>query len=115
MGEERPAAAGTLGALGGPAQAPAGKPAPEGPACPDGAEALIVDAGIESRCDALARKYALTAREREVLGYLARGHNGVYISDELLISPNTVRTHIHNIYRKLDVASREDIIRAVRG
>ena len=115
MGEERPAAAGVLGALGGPAQAPAGKPAPEGSACPDGAEALIVDAGIESRCDALARKYALTAREREVLGYLARGHNGVYISDELLISPNTVRTHIHNIYRKLDVASREDIIRAVRG
>ena len=76
---------------------------------------LLFDAGVEARCDALARRYGLTAREREVLGYLAHGHNGVYISDELLISPNTVRTHIHNIYRKLDVTSREDIIRKVRG
>ena len=78
------------------------------------ADELLTDAGIEARCDALAREYALTAREREVLGYLAHGHNGVYISDELLISPNTVRTHIHNIYRKLGVTSREDILRAAR-
>ena len=56
----------------------------------------------------------LTAREREVLGFLAHGHNGVYIGEELVISPNTVRTHIHNIYRKLDVTSREDILRIVR-
>ncbi len=80
-----------------------------------GAGSFIEDAGIDARCDLIARTYALTAREREVLGYLARGHNGVYISDELLISPNTVRTHIHNIYRKLDVTCREDIIRIVRG
>ena len=43
-----------------------------------------------------------------------RRRNGVYIGEELVISPNTVRTHIHNIYRKLDVTSREDILRIVR-
>lgn len=69
---------------------------------------------LEERCDALAASYALTGREREILGYLARGHSGVYIGDELLISPNTVRTHIHNIYRKLGVSSREDVILLVR-
>lgn len=81
---------------------------------PDASDALLGEASIEARCDELARTYGLTAREREVLGFLAHGHNGVYIGEELVISPNTVRTHIHNIYRKLDVTSREDILRIVR-
>ena len=81
---------------------------------PDASEILLGEASIEARCDELARSYGLTAREREVLGFLAHGHNGVYIGEELVISPNTVRTHIHNIYRKLDVTSREDILRIVR-
>ena len=80
----------------------------------DASDALLGEASIEARCDELARAYGLTAREREVLGFLAHGHNGVYIGEELVISPNTVRTHIHNIYRKLDVTSREDILRIVR-
>ena len=81
---------------------------------PDVSDVLLGEASIEARCDELARTYGLTAREREVLGFLAHGHNGVYIGEELVISPNTVRTHIHNIYRKLDVTSREDILRIVR-
>ena len=81
---------------------------------PDASDVLLGEASIEARCDELARTYGLTAREREVLGFLAHGHNGVYIGEELVISPNTVRTHIHNIYRKLNVTSREDILRIVR-
>lgn len=81
---------------------------------PDASDVLLVEASLEARCDELAHTYGLTAREREVLGFLAHGHNGVYIGEELVISPNTVRTHIHNIYRKLDVTSREDILRIVR-
>ena len=63
----------------------------------------------------LADAHNLTAREQEILAYLAEGHSGAYISDVLFISPNTVRTHIHNIYRKLDVSSREDILRLTKG
>ena len=81
---------------------------------PDASDVLLGEASLEARCDELARTYGLTAREREVLSFLAHGHNGVYIGEELVISPNTVRTHIHNIYRKLDVTSREDILRIVR-
>ena len=81
---------------------------------PDAGDVLLGEASLEARCDELARTYGLTAREREVLGFLAHGHNGVYIGEELVISPNTVRTHIHDIYRKLDVTSREDILRIVR-
>ena len=81
---------------------------------PDASDVLLGEASLEARCDELARTYGLTAREHEVLSFLAHGHNGVYIGEELVISPNTVRTHIHNIYRKLDVTSREDILRIVR-
>lgn len=67
------------------------------------------------RCAQLAAAHNLTAREQEILAYLAEGHSGAYISDVLFISPNTVRTHIHNIYRKLDVSSREDILRLTKS
>ena len=85
--------------------------APAGVASAD----VVLAESLDDRCDALAREFGLTAREREILGYLARGHTGVFISDELLISPNTVRTHTHNIYRKLGVSGREDVLRLVRG
>lgn len=70
---------------------------------------------LQERCDALAAEFGLTSREREILSYLAEGHNGSYIASALFISPNTARTHIHNIYRKLDVSSREDILRLTRA
>lgn len=70
---------------------------------------------IAEACARLSEEHRLTAREREILQYLAEGHSGAYISDVLFISPNTARTHIHNIYRKLDVSSREDILRMAKG
>lgn len=72
-------------------------------------------APTSERCDRIAEEHRLTAREREILQYLAEGHSGAYISDVLFISPNTARTHIHNIYRKLGVSSREDILRMAKG
>lgn len=70
---------------------------------------------VARRCAVLADEHGLTAREREILQYLAEGHNGSYIAGVLFISPNTARTHIHNIYRKLDISSREDILRLTRS
>lgn len=106
---------GDLGGARGAGLASPGMPTASGdiPAA-DASDALLGEASLEARCDELAHTYGLTVREREVLGFLAHGHNGVYIGEELVISPNTVRTHIHNIYRKLDVTSREDILRIVR-
>ena len=79
------------------------------------AEDEATPASSPDRCAQLAAAHNLTAREQEILAYLAEGHSGAYISDVLFISPNTVRTHIHNIYRKLDVSSREDILRLTKG
>ena len=48
----------------------------------------------------------LTDREREVLALIAEGLNNQAISDRLLVSTHTVKTHIHHILTKLDLSSR---------
>jgi ATP/maltotriose-dependent transcriptional regulator MalT len=59
-----------------------------------------------------ARKM-LSDREREVLGLVAQGFHNVEIASRLFISPKTVKTHLQNIYSKLDVSSRTEA--AVKG
>jgi DNA-binding NarL/FixJ family response regulator len=49
---------------------------------------------------------SLTAREREVLGGVARGLSNRAIADELGITERTARTHVSNILAKLALSSR---------
>ena len=51
----------------------------------------------------------LTAREREVLEWLARGLTYAEIADKLTISPRTAETHRTNLMRKLDLKTSADI------
>lgn len=86
------------------------------------------DAPVEEEADSLpeaektyqrlAEEYALTERETEILGQLDQGRSVPYISQQLLVSTSTVKTHVQSIYRKLDVHTRQqllDMIRANRG
>lgn len=52
----------------------------------------------------------LTKREDEILGYLVKGYFYKEIAGELFISVETVRTHIRNIYEKLQVRTRSEAI-----
>lgn len=61
----------------------------------------------------IAKKHKLSPRETEILSFLARGRNVAYIQERLVVSPHTVRTHMHNIYKKLDVHSQQELIDAV--
>lgn len=47
----------------------------------------------------------LTEREREVLALIVAGHDRTTIASELYLSMNTLRTHIKNIFAKLEVHS----------
>jgi DNA-binding NarL/FixJ family response regulator len=55
----------------------------------------------------------LTKREREMLDLLAKGYRYKEIADQLFISFETVRTHIHHIYEKLHVQSRTEALNKI--
>jgi DNA-binding CsgD family transcriptional regulator len=48
----------------------------------------------------------LTAREVEVLGFLARGHSNRQVAQRLVVTPKTVSNHVEHIYAKLGFSSR---------
>ncbi|MBS1650448.1 MAG: response regulator transcription factor [Bacteroidetes bacterium] len=52
----------------------------------------------------------LTSREKEILSYLSKGYRYKEIADFLFVSTETIRTHIRNIYEKLQVNSRTEAI-----
>ena len=52
----------------------------------------------------------LSAREQEILSHLAKGYRYKEIADKLFISKETVRTHLRNIYEKLQVRSRTEAV-----
>ena len=83
------------------------------------ADAVPADAAPEAeddfraRCLQIARAHGLSPRETDVLQYLARGHSSRFIATELVISENTVRTHVRHIYEKTGVTSREGLFKLV--
>ena len=57
----------------------------------------------------------LSPREREVLGRVALLETNVEIGEHLGIRPETVKTHLFYIYRKLDVRTRRGAVRRLRA
>ena len=66
---------------------------------------------------ALPTQTLLTVREIEVLELLASGDSYAMIAQKLVITENTLKTHIKNIYSKLDVRNRTQAVNnaLVRG
>ena len=56
----------------------------------------------------------LSERELELLEGLVHGETYATLARKLSISPHTVKTHIKNIYRKLNVSTREEAQAAAR-
>ncbi|MCW3008814.1 MAG: DNA-binding response regulator [Solirubrobacterales bacterium] len=52
----------------------------------------------------------LTPREREITGLLAQGWDGREIADQLVLSPETVRTHIRNAMERAGARTRAHLI-----
>ena len=59
---------------------------------------------------AMKCRYGLTRRELQVLEYLARGRSLRYVANELVLSVNTIDTHTKNLYRKLGIHNRQELI-----
>jgi DNA-binding NarL/FixJ family response regulator len=56
------------------------------------------------------RLAALTAREREVTALAAEGRSNTEIAEKLVVSPLTVRTHVHRAMTKLDARDRAQLV-----
>lgn len=52
---------------------------------------------------------SLTSREVEVLHLIAEGHTNQQIAEELVIECGTVKNHVHNILRKLELTNRGEV------
>ena len=62
------------------------------------ADSLILEERVEG--------IRLTARERDVLSWVARGKTNAEIAQLLWLAPSTVRKHLENVYAKLGVNTR---------
>ena len=52
----------------------------------------------------------LTQKESEIVHHIQAGKTNQEIADELFISVSTVKTHVNNIYKKLHIKSRKELI-----
>jgi DNA-binding NarL/FixJ family response regulator len=62
----------------------------------------------------LVRPNSLSLREIEVLRLIAAGQSNQQIADELVISRNTVRRHVSNVFDKTGVANRAKAVAYAR-
>jgi DNA-binding CsgD family transcriptional regulator len=65
---------------------------------------------LDTICKLLTERYRLTNREEEIMILLARGRSAPYIESKLQIKLNTVQSHTKNLYRKLDIHSRQELL-----
>lgn len=63
--------------------------------------------------EALAVRYGLTEREKEILREMYDGKSNAEIAAELVISASTVKTHMHNLLQKMNMKNRVDAIHAI--
>ena len=66
-------------------------------------ENFVLDTSLVSQLE-------LSKRELEILGLLAQGHSNQEIATKLFVSLSTVKTHIQNIFEKLDVKRRTQAV-----
>lgn len=69
----------------------------------------------EERLDLVSHNHRLTEREREVLILAYQGMSNPEIAEQLFISPHTVKRHMHNIFAKLNVSTRVEMIHIIQS
>ena len=63
--------------------------------------------------DNLKTIYCLTDRECEIVSLLVQGFSNKKIADKLYLSQHTVKTHLQNIYKKMNCISRTEVIHKI--
>lgn len=80
----------------------------------DGRVAIVIERAKSSQSATLRLEASgATAREREVATLLARGMSNADIAEALVVSRNTVEDHTKNLFEKLAVTSRQELVARV--
>lgn len=64
--------------------------------------------------EAELQRRGISKREHEVLELIAKGHSNQEIADKLFVSVNTVKTHLSNLFLKLEAARRTQAIQRAK-
>ncbi len=73
---------------------------------PEGGSRASIEESQAAPAEGLTGIAALTRREKEVLGLIARGHSNAEIAEAFVISEGTVKTHVKRVLSKLDLRDR---------
>jgi DNA-binding CsgD family transcriptional regulator len=76
---------------------------------------LLTPMAMDELSQAFLSRYGITDREGEIIRKVIQGKSNADIAGELFISLATVKTHLHNIYKKIGVDSRYDLLARVRS
>jgi DNA-binding CsgD family transcriptional regulator len=68
----------------------------------------------EAEMERLFTKYKVSGREQEIIRLILKGKTNKDIEDDLFISIKTVKSHIYNIYQKLGVKNRLELIHLIQ-
>jgi len=80
----------------------------------DGKVAVVIEPATGPRSATLRLEaHGVTPREREIATLIARGYGNAEIAEELVLSPHTVQDYVKNIFEKLGVNSRREMVASV--
>lgn len=65
---------------------------------------------IDARCDAVGAEHHLKEREIEIIKLLCHGRSRKYIADSLYLSENTVKWYCRQIYQKLGIHKKQELL-----
>jgi len=74
------------------------------------AQSLSKLIGQSSNFDYIFKKYNISQREKEIIVLIIDGKGNNEIKEKLFISYHTVKNHLSNIYRKLNISNRHELI-----
>ena len=60
--------------------------------------------------EALFREFRITDRELEIIGMLVQGMSNAQISARLVVTESTTKRHVYNIFQKLGIKSRFELV-----
>lgn len=73
----------------------------------------LEEAALQRACNAISAQFQLTNRESETLTLLAKKYTAAMVAEAFVITVATAKSHMRNIYAKLDIHSQQDLIELV--